>query len=68
MNTRKPCISRSLKVGITFLILSFFQAKEQKCLSSGAILLSDAVFFDFPINFLKSSLATHYVAFSFLPV
>ena len=36
-NTRKPCVCRSLKVGIAFLILSHSKAKGQKCLSCGAI-------------------------------
>ena len=46
-NPREPCVSRSLEVGIKFLILSYSQAKGQKCLSCGAISHSDAVFLTF---------------------
>ena len=42
-NLRVPCVFRSLEVGNTFLIFSYFQAKY--CLSCGAISHSDAVFF-----------------------
>ena len=34
---REPCVSRSLEVGITFLILSYSKAKGQKCLSCDAV-------------------------------
>ena len=44
-NPREPCVSCSLEVGSTFLILSYSKAKGQKCLWCGAISHSDAVFF-----------------------
>ena len=44
-NPGKPCVSRSLGIGNTFLILGYSKAKWQKCLSWGAISHSDAVFF-----------------------
>ena len=43
-NPREPCVSLSLKVGNTFLILSFSKAKGQTYLSCGVISHSDAVF------------------------
>ena len=44
-NSREPCVSRSLKVGNIFLILSYSKLQQQKCLSCSAISHSDAVFF-----------------------
>ena len=64
----EPCVPPSLEVGNTFLILSYSKANGQKCLSCGAISHSDdTVFFDFHLNFFKSSLAMHHVGCSFLP-
>ena len=42
---KEPCISRSLEVRNTFLILSYSKAKGQKCLSCGAISHNDADLF-----------------------
>ena len=68
MNPRDPCLSRSLEVGITFLILSYSKAKKAKNVFRVVRFHTVTLFsFDFPLNFLRSSLATHYVACSFLP-
>ena len=42
---REPCVSRSLEVGITFLILSYSEVKEQKCVSCGAKLSQVLAFY-----------------------
>ena len=34
---RESCVSHSLEVGITFLILSYSKAEKQKCLSRCAV-------------------------------
>ena len=65
-NPREPCVSRSLEVGDTFLILIL----KQKGKKVFRVVRFDTVklfSFDFPLNFLKSSVATHFVVCSFLP-
>ena len=62
-NPREPCVSRSLEVGIIFRILTKGKNVFRVVRFHTVTLFS----FDFPLNFLKSSLATHYVACSFLP-
>ena len=66
-NPREPCVSCSLEVGITFLILSYSKAKGKNVFGVVRFDTVTLFSFDFPINFLKSSLAMHYVSCSFLP-
>ena len=65
-NPWEPCVSRSLETGITFLILSYFKAKRKKNVFRVVRFHTVMLFsFDIPLNFLKSSLAAHYVAYFF---
>ena len=61
----RACISRSLEVGNTFLMLVLKQNNKNvfRVVQFDTVMLFS---FDFSLNFLKFSLATHYVACSFL--
>ena len=66
-NPRGPCVSRSLEAGNTFLILSYSKAKGKNVFRVVRVQTKTMLSLDFPLNFLKSSLVTHYAACSFLP-
>ena len=67
-NPREPCVSSSLKVGVTFLILSYSKAKKNKSILPEVrfhtVTLS---YFDFPLKLFQ--VLTGYALFSifFLP-
>ena len=67
MNLMGPCVYCNLKVGNTFLILSYSKAKKQKCFRGMRFHIVTLFSFNFLLHFLKSSLAMYYVAFTFLP-
>ena len=64
--SKGACVSLSLEVGDTFLVLSYFEAKGKSVFQVVRFHTVTLFRFDFPLNFLKSLLATHYVACSFL--
>ena len=52
-NPREPCVSRSLEVGITFLILSYSKAKGQNVCRVVRFDTVTLFCFDFPLNVLS---------------
>ena len=69
-NPTEPCVSRSLEVGITFLVIYYSKTNSKNVFREMRFDTVRLFFFYFPLNFLKSSLATHCVAcfFSLLDV
>ena len=61
----KPCVSHSLEVGNTFLILSSLEANSKNVFLVVRFYTGKLFSIDFSLNFFKSLLVMHYVACSF---